>query len=60
MSNIISQNAVHRTPDKTLGAHRIYREAVKNHSPGLQAWGGHTRGKRPERATDVGIHRQTA
>ena len=43
-----------------LGACRIYREAVKDHSPGLQAWVGHTHGKRPEGAADVGIYHRTA
>ena len=38
---------------------RLDREAVKDHSPGLQAWGSHTHEKRPEGATDVGIRRQT-
>ena len=49
-----------RPGSKGLAACRIYREAVKDHSPGLQAWGCHTRGKRPEGAADMGIHRQTA
>jgi len=39
---------------------RLDREAVKDHSPGLPAWGSHPREKRPEGATDVGIRRQTA
>ena len=38
--------------ESSLGACRIYREAVKDHSPGLQAWGSHARGKRPEGAAD--------
>ena len=39
---------------------RLDREAVKDHSRGLQAWGSRPHEKRPEGATDVGIGRQTA